>query len=193
MSVAVETETKRKEKKQTRGLLSFNRHDWEMALIVAKREMTDTLRDWRLVIPILGLTLFFPGLMTIVATQIADFVGQYGAGLIGERALPLLLLVVGFFPTSFSLVIALEAFVGEKERKSLEPLLATPLTNYQLFAGKLMASVIPPVLASYIGITVYSIGVYLIAEPIDLQSMVLVVLDHHDSGDSDGCGGRRHL
>ena len=158
------------------GLLSLTRHDWRMALVVAEREMRDTLRDWRLVIPILGLTLFFPGLMTIVATQIAAYVGEYGAGLIGERALPLLLLVVGFFPTSFSLVIALEAFVGEKERKSLEPLLATPLTNYQLFAGKLIASVVPPVLASYIGITVYYIGVFFVAQPIDFVSTVLVVL-----------------
>ena len=174
MSVAIKTETK--QTKKTKGILSFDRHDVQMAMVVAKREMRDTLRDWRLVIPILGLTLFFPGLMTIVATQIADFVGQYGAGLLGERALPLLLLVVGFFPTSFSLVIALEAFVGEKERKSLEPLLATPLTNYQLFAGKLLASVVPPVLASYIGITVYSVGVFLVAEAIDWQSMVLVVL-----------------
>ncbi len=160
------------------SLLNLTRHDWRMALIVAEREMRDTTRDWRLVIPILGLTLFFPGLMTIVATQIAQYVGQYGAELIGERAVPLLLLVVGFFPTSFSLVIALEAFVGEKERKSLEPLLATPLTNYQLFTGKLIASVVPPVVASYIGITVYTLGVFLTGNgsSLDFSSFTLVIL-----------------
>ena len=65
------------------------------------------------------------------------------------------MLVVGFFPSSFSLVIALETFVGEKERGSLEPLLATPLTDRQLYLGKLLASTIPPVLASYLGMGVY--------------------------------------
>lgn len=49
-------------------------------------------------------------------------------------------MVVGFFPASFSLVIALETFVGEKERKSLEPLLAAPLTNTQLYLGKMLAA-----------------------------------------------------
>ncbi|MCZ7671251.1 MAG: hypothetical protein M5U34_31010 [Chloroflexi bacterium] len=39
----------------------------------------------------------------------------------------------------FPWIIALEVFVGEKERKSLEPLLATPLTDAQLYLGKMVA------------------------------------------------------
>jgi uncharacterized membrane protein SpoIIM required for sporulation len=70
------------------------------------------------------------------------------------------LLVVGFFPISFSLIVALETFVGEKERKSLEPLLATPLTNTQLYMGKMMASLVPPILASYLGMSLYLIALY---------------------------------
>jgi len=67
-------------------------------------------------------------------------------------------MIVGFFPISFSLVIALEAFVGERERKSLEPLLATPLSNGQLYTGKMLASMIPALLAAYLGISVYLLG-----------------------------------
>jgi uncharacterized membrane protein SpoIIM required for sporulation len=67
---------------------------------------------------------------------------------------------VGFFPISFSLVIALETFVGEKERNSLEPLLATPLTDTQLYLGKTLAAMIPPLLAAYLGIGVYLTGLY---------------------------------
>jgi uncharacterized membrane protein SpoIIM required for sporulation len=48
--------------------------------------------------------------------------------------------------------------VGEKERKSLEPLLATPLTNTQLYMGKMLAAIIPPMSTSYLGITVYMVG-----------------------------------
>jgi uncharacterized membrane protein SpoIIM required for sporulation len=52
-------------------------------------------------------------------------------------------------------VIALETFVGEKERRSLEPLLSTPLTNTELYVGKTLAAMIPPLLASYGGMTLY--------------------------------------
>jgi uncharacterized membrane protein SpoIIM required for sporulation len=69
-------------------------------------------------------------------------------------------MVVGFFPISVSLVIALESFVGEKERHSIEPLLCSPLTDGQLYLGKLLAAMVPPLLASYLGILVYLIGVY---------------------------------
>lgn len=150
-------------------------HSLRLALVVARREVKDTLRDWRIIMPIAGLTLFFPGLMVLVAGWLTTVVESYNADLIGDRALPILLLVVGFFPTSFSLVIALEAFVGEKERKSLEPLLATPLTNRQLFVGKLLASVLPPVMASYVGIAFYAVGVTLVVGPMDPRAIVLVV------------------
>ena len=122
------------------------------------REIKDVLRDWRLVIPILVLTLLFPVLANFTAGEIMDFLNQYGGQLIGERFIPFLLMIVGFFPISFSLVIALETFVGEKERKSLEPLLASPLSDTQLYLGKTLASMIVPLTASYLGITVYTIA-----------------------------------
>ncbi|MGC9357296.1 MAG: stage II sporulation protein M, partial [Anaerolineae bacterium] len=54
-------------------------------------------------------------------------------------------------------VIALEAFVGEKERRSLEPLLSTPLTDMQLYLGKLFASTFVPTVASYVAIGFYTV------------------------------------
>ncbi len=125
--------------------------------VVASREMIDTLRDWRIVLPIVVLVLGFPFLANFAASRGIAFVNQYGANLIMERMLPFLMLTVGFFPSSFSLVIALETFMGEKERRSLEPLLATPLTDLQLYVGKLLAATIPPVLASYLGMGFYVI------------------------------------
>ena len=128
------------------------------AMLVAGREIRDQLRDWRILGPIALLTLFFPLLMNFTARQAVDFVNRYGAPLIGERLIPFLLMVVGFFPISISLVIALESFAGERERLSLEPLLATPLTDAQLYMGKMIASLAPPLTASYLGIGVYLIG-----------------------------------
>ncbi len=128
------------------------------ALIVAEREIRDQLRDWRILAPIIALTLLFPALMNFTARQAVDFVARYGAPIIGERLVPFLLMVVGFFPISISLVIALESFAGERERLSLEPLLATPLTDSQLYLGKTLASLAPPLAASYLGIGVYLAG-----------------------------------
>src|SRR5512136_3405980 len=139
--------------------LSETRRWFDEALVLTWRELRDTMRDWRITIPIVMLTLIFPALMHVTASLAVDWVRKYGgSALISERMFPFMLMVVGFFPLSFSLVIALEAFVGEKERKSLEPLLASPLSNGQLYLGKTLASMIPPLGASYLGIAVYAVG-----------------------------------
>jgi len=128
--------------------------------IITRREVRDQFRDWRIILPILALTIFFPGLMNFTAEKVIAYVQKFEVPLIGDRLIPFLLMIVGFFPISVSLVIALESFVGEKERRSIEPLLSTPLLDWQLYVGKLLAVIIPPLLASYIGIGVYLFAVY---------------------------------
>lgn len=125
------------------------------ALIVTRREVRDSFRDWRILAPIFILTFLFPFLAQWVAAEFSNWLTGFGAELIGERTIPFLLMIVGFFPISISLVIALETFVGEKERRSLEPLLSTPLTNTELYIGKTLSAMIPPLLSSYGGMAVY--------------------------------------
>jgi uncharacterized membrane protein SpoIIM required for sporulation len=132
----------------------------EPALIVMRREIRDMLRDWRIIFPVVILTLFFPGLMNFTASRVLNFVEQYGANIIAERFIPFLLMIVGFFPITVSLVIALESFAGETERRSIEPLLGSPLADWQLYLGKLLASLLPPLAASYMGVIVYLVGIY---------------------------------
>lgn len=136
------------------------KHDLYMALVVTRREIRDSFRDWRIIVPVIILTVFFPALMNFTAQRLLGFVANYGAELIASQLIPFLMLVVGFFPMSFSLIIALETFVGERERKSLEPLLATPLTDTQLYMGKMFSALVPPLSASYLGMTVYLIGLW---------------------------------
>ena len=93
-----------------------------------------------------------------LGSAVGSALGRDRRGVVGERLMPFLMMIVGFFPISFSLVIALETFVGEKERHSLEPLLATPLTNAELYWGKTLAAMIPPLVASYVGLGVYLAG-----------------------------------
>lgn len=133
---------------------------FRVSLIVTKREVRDQFRDWRIIIPILALTVLFPSLMNFTAKQVVNYVERYGAPVIGDRLIPFLLMIVGFFPISVSLVIALESFVGEKERHSIEPLISSPLNDWQLYIGKLLACILPSLIASYLGIAVYLVGIF---------------------------------
>jgi uncharacterized membrane protein SpoIIM required for sporulation/ABC-type transport system involved in multi-copper enzyme maturation permease subunit len=159
-------------------LLESFRQQFTPAMIITQREVRDQFRDWRIIFPIVALTVFFPGLMNFTARQAVTFVEKYGAPLIGDRLIPFLLMIVGFFPISVSLVIALESFVGEKERRSIEPLLCTPLTDWQLYLGKLLAAMVPPLFASYLGIVVYLVGIYMQVgwrpDPVLLAQIVLL-------------------
>lgn len=60
-------------------------------------------------------------------------------------------------PLMYSTVIASESFAGERERKTIEALLYTPVKDAELFIGKVLASLIPAV-----GITIGSFLVYII-------------------------------
>lgn len=126
--------------------------------LVASRELRDQFRDWRILLPMIILTLVVPFLGNAGARAAINFTTQYGTPLIAERLVPFILLVVGFFPVTVSLVIALEAFVGEKERGTIEPLLVSPLEDWQIYLGKLLAGTVAPLMTSYLGIIVYLIG-----------------------------------
>lgn len=132
--------------------------DFNMIKLIAWRELRDQLRDWRIIIPIIILTVILPILGNTGAKAAINFTTKYGTPIIAERLVPFLMLVVGFFPITVSLVISLEAFVGEKERGTIEPLLASPLKDWHLYIGKLLSGTAIPLMTSYLGIGVYSIG-----------------------------------
>jgi len=144
-----------------------------MVWLVAWRELSDQLRDWRIIFPMVVLTLILPFLADLGAQAAINFTTTYGTPLVAERLVPFLLMVVGYFPITVSLVIALESFVGEKERGTIEPLLVSPLKDWQLFTGKLIAGTAAPLVTSYLGITVYMIGLYFQRIPFpDLNRMM---------------------
>jgi len=53
--------------------------------------------------------------------------------------------------------IASYSIVGEKVEKSLEPLLATPVTDGEILLGKSIAAFLPTILASYGGAVIYMV------------------------------------
>lgn len=60
-------------------------------------------------------------------------------------------------PVMVASIIASSSFVGEKERRTLEGLLYTPLSNRELVLGKVLASFIPAVVLSWVAFVVYTV------------------------------------
>jgi uncharacterized membrane protein SpoIIM required for sporulation/ABC-type transport system involved in multi-copper enzyme maturation permease subunit len=119
---------------------------------IARREVRETLSDWRIVTPILLLTFLLPQLLVLAADQVVSFVAGDD---LSRRLVPFAALLVGFVPASFSLITALESFVGERERNSLESLLAMPLSDSELYLSKLCSSLFTPLCSSMVAMTVF--------------------------------------
>lgn len=69
-------------------------------------------------------------------------------------------------PIMASSVVAANSFVGEKERKTLESLLLSPIDMKSLFVGKLLSAFIPAIAISLLTFVLYGIVVNLTAYPL---------------------------
>lgn len=133
------------------------RHNLSAIWMVAQREFLDQFRDWRIVVPMFLLVTLFPFIADDTTRQAVSFMNRFGGDLILDNLIPFVVLVIGFFPLSFTLVVALESFVGEKERGTIEPLLSSPIEDSQMYMGKLLVGITTPLVFSFV-----SIGIYLI-------------------------------
>jgi ABC-2 type transport system permease protein len=86
-------------------------------------------------------------------------------------------------PVAIPVTIAAYSIVGEKTTRSLEPLLATPITTEELLAGKALAAVIPAVAATWISYGLFVVataflvgesGVQFLLEPLWLLAIFVV-------------------
>jgi ABC-type Na+ efflux pump permease subunit len=81
--------------------------------------------------------------------------------------------VIVYFMAPFFLIIpvmvasitASSSFVGEKERRTIEGLLYTPLTDRELVLGKTLVSVVPSVLLAWVSFAIYTTVVTVLAAP----------------------------
>ncbi len=65
-------------------------------------------------------------------------------------------------PVAIPVTIAAYSIVGEKTTRSLEPLLATPITTVELLVGKCLAAIIPAVGATYAAFGIFALGSWII-------------------------------
>jgi len=76
-------------------------------------------------------------------------------------------------PLIIPTTIAAYSVVGEKTTRSLEPLLATPITTSELLAGKCFAAVIPAVAATFVSFLIFNIGILILGISSKVHAYVL--------------------
>ncbi len=75
-------------------------------------------------------------------------------------------------PAALPIYIAAYSIIGEKQSRSLEPLLATPVRTWELLLGKAVAAVVPPVVAGWVSYLLFGIGVRFLASDIVWRQIV---------------------
>jgi ABC-type transport system involved in multi-copper enzyme maturation permease subunit len=132
--------------------MSWLKLDRRKAALVAGRDLRDAVSELRLIAAMVALTLAIPIGAGAGVRGLAYFGG--GTAVVNRLSLVGAFFVV-FIPASFSLVLALESFVGERERTTLEVLLSTPLREAEIFSGKVLAVLGVSLALCYGGLVVY--------------------------------------
>jgi uncharacterized membrane protein SpoIIM required for sporulation len=151
---------------------------WEMTWLVARRDLAETTSDARLFVAMTSLTFVIPVVAAVGVALAGHYLGPAARG-VTERLAEVGAFFVVFLPASFSLVLALESFSGERERNTLETLFATPLRESEIYLGKCLAVIIPSLSLSYAALLVYSAGVAILLDFVataELAPLIVVTL-----------------
>ena len=155
------------------------------AWLVFKKDWMEIKRNWQVLAPIIIVPIIFsvvlPAIIltisssptettsngdfqtligilpTDVQAQLADF---------GVNQIVVYIMVLYFFapffliiPVMASSVLGSDSFAGERERKTIEALLATPISDSELLIGKILVSFIPAMLITFVSFGIYTIVV----------------------------------
>jgi ABC-2 type transport system permease protein len=106
------------------------------------------------------------GMEEIMTSDLPGEFGQLCAGLDGADCsqyflLSQFMLMFMLIPLAIPSTIASYSIVGEKTTRTLEPILATPITTLEFLLGKSLAAFVPGVLATWLGFGAFTIGALL--------------------------------
>jgi len=113
--------------------------------VIVLKEWRESLRNKMILFGTIFLPLFMVGFATYMVYQGRGLDDLPAQVVLFNTALMYFLLLPAIIP----LAIAVYSIVGEKEQSSLEPLLATPISDLELFLGKALASVVPALLLNW--------------------------------------------
>jgi ABC-2 type transport system permease protein len=170
---------------------------------LVRRELLDLSRNWMALMPVVIVTILALGLPFLVAIVIPRLTGHPLATdtdlakvslvlgshdeLSGEARIELFLfqqflLLFMIIPVTGAMALAAHSVVGEKQARTLEPLLATPVTTFELLVSKVLGSFLPTLAIALAGLALYLGGIGVFAESgvakamANTRTAVLVVL-----------------
>jgi len=111
------------------------------------KEWRESARNKMIVVGAIFLPLFLVGAATYMVYQARDIELVAARVALFNSALMYFLIL----PIIIPLAIAVYSIVGEKEQSSLEPLLASPISDVELFVGKALACVLPALVLTWCG------------------------------------------
>jgi len=152
------------------------------AMLVFRKDWLEIRQSKQLLVPIFVLPVLMVVALPIIAVQIPVLlisgngagnvplsstltlpfeISALTAGMTAKQAFVYSMSAVFFAPFTMlvplivSSIISSDSFAGEKERKTVEALLASPLSDMELLFGKTLASFVPAML-----VTIVSFGIY---------------------------------
>jgi ABC-2 type transport system permease protein len=149
------------------------------AWLVFQKDWAEIKSSKQILIPIITLPLVIVVLLPTIAIQVpalssggAALTGSNGmvlppqfstllSGMNLEQSFVYLMTTVVFAPFTLlvpllvSSIISSDSFAGEKERKTVEGLLATPLSDTELLVGKILVALIPAMAATWGAAVIY--------------------------------------
>jgi ABC-2 type transport system permease protein len=165
-----------------------------IAPLVAK-EFLDIRRNRAALLPVAIVTILAVALPFVIAigvpawsgqplsddadlVQVSGALGTHGQlpALSGDAQIRLFLfeqflLLFLLTPITGGMALAAHAIVGEKQARTLEPLLATPVTTAELLVAKTIGALMPTLAISAAGVATYFAGIAALAAPGVLQAM----------------------
>ncbi|MDR1213108.1 MAG: ABC transporter permease subunit [Propionibacteriaceae bacterium] len=163
--------------------------DWQRVWAVMRKDWLEVVRNKQLLTSLAIVPLVFAvlipsavvllggsGILTSTTGEWQGFLDNLPSGIVpaGYTAdQTIIYTVIVFVLAPFFLIIpvmtasitASSSFVGEKERKTIEGLLYTPLTNRELVLAKVLGSVIPAVFLTWAAFILYATIVNLLGGP----------------------------
>jgi ABC-2 type transport system permease protein len=153
------------------------------AWLVFKKDWLEIKRNWQVLVPIIILPVIFSVVFPVVLIGISsapaqdmdiqDFqtlIPNLPADIQAQLAsmtptqMGIYIMVLYFFapffliiPVMASSVLGSDSFAGERERKTIEALLATPISDSELLMGKILVSFIPAMIVTIASFAAYAI------------------------------------
>lgn len=160
-------------------------------LLVFRKDWWEISRNWQVLMPIMVVPILFtvaipaaliliPGMANVPMSSAGNMINLIIQNLpsgiqsqlsgLSETQVMTYVMVLYFFapffliiPLMASSVISSDSFAGEKERRTIEALLATPITDGELFMGKVLVSFVPSMMVTAISFVLYTATVDILA------------------------------